>query len=388
MSRKSNAQREDGRYQRVVCIGKDPETGKRIQKIVMGKTDREAQEKAEELRAMYKKGIDISAQQDTFLHWYELWLKTKSCGDGQLSAYKSTLKHIMPYIEQTPIAKIKSYDLQLAINEIAEKELSVKTMRMLLQGLSQIFRLAKTNHVIDSNPAEDLEIPSTAVPAEEREPIADEQIGWVINTPHRVRIAALILMYTGIRRGELFALRRSDVDLDKATMRIRRTVEARKGREKKGGKTKNAYRDVIIPEPLCEELRKHFAAQDKREIQPADPLVFPQATREKQNTASSWSRAWDSYICDLNVIYGYAGENVSKFDPQGLPMRIERFTAHQLRHTYASVVYEAGVDVLSAQHLLGHAKASTTMDIYTHLRNKSMTEQREKINDFWANRKD
>ena len=93
-------------------------------------------------------------------------------------------------------------------------------------------------------------------------------------------------------------------------------------------------------------------------------------------------------MCDLNVKYGYAGEDVSKFDPKGLPMRIEPFTAHQLRHTCASNLYEAGVDVLSAQHLLGHAKPSTTMDIYTHLRNKSMAEQRDKLNEFWANRND
>ena len=91
-------------------------------------------------------------------------------------------------------------------------------------------------------------------------------------------------------------------------------------------------------------------------------------------------------MLELNLAYGDFGCAIqqprSKYDPRGVPMVIETFTAHQLRHTYATLLYEAGVDVLTAQRLLGHAKPQTTLDIYTHLREKEADTQIAKFNEY------
>ena len=91
----------------------------------------------------------------------------------------------------------------------------------------------------------------------------------------------------------------------------------------------------------------------------------------KMHTESSWVRMWESYLSELNIRYGdfsqYLKKPKSKFDPGGVPFVIPRITPHWLRHTYATMLYFAGVDVLTAKEQLGHADAHTTLQIYTHL---------------------
>lgn len=78
---------------------------------------------------------------------------------------------------------------------------------------------------------------------------------------------------------------------------------------------------------------------------------------------TAFQAAWRSYQHYLNIAAG--GEDASRSNPK--IQAVEPFTAHQLRHTYATILYDAGVDVLTAQRLLGHADVQTTMRIYTHL---------------------
>ena len=384
MPRKANARRADGLYQRVVTIGTDA-SGKRIRKTVYGRTDKEAREKAEEIKILLGKGLDISAQKDTFGAWAEKWLKTRTCGQGQLTAYKACLGHVLPCLANAQVGDIRITDLQLAVNSIQSKcGLSHKTMQMIVNTIHQILELALDNNVIERNPAAKLKVPESAPAPQRREALTDEQIMWIVETPHRCRIAALIMLLCGLRRGELCALRRSDVDMQSGWIRVRRSVNLRDAEEKDGAKTENAIRDVLIPSPLRLEIERHFAEQDARKVRPIDPLVFPQATAEKVHSASSWRAAWKSYMADLNVKYGYPGQDVSKYDPAGLPIKISTFTAHQLRHTYASLLYEADIKVLDAQQYLGHAKPSTTLDIYTHLRGRDEDVQRKQIDDALA----
>ena len=384
MPRKANARRADGLYQRVVTIGKD-ENGKRIRKTVYGRTDKEAREKAEDLKLMLAKGLDFAARKDTFGQWADKWIKTKTCGTSQLRTYHSCLSHVLPFFEHTELPDIRPADLQLAVNEIqSSKGLAQKTMRMIINMLSQIFEFAMDNDVIERNPARKLQIPAAAPPPKVRDALTDEQIAWIVDTPHYTRIGALIMLLCGLRRGELCALRRSDVDLAGGWLHVRRSVDLRMGEEKEGGKTKTSVRDLMIPSALRQELTKHFAEQDKRKISPFDPLVFPQLHMEKVHTSSSWFRMWDDYMAALNLKYGYPDGDAPKINPKDIPIRIKPFTAHQLRHTYASLLYEANIKLLDMQNYLGHTKASTTLNVYTHLRNKSVAEQRKQLDDLVA----
>ena len=80
-------------------------------------------------------------------------------------------------------------------------------------------------------------------------------------------------------------------------------------------------------------------------------------------TESAYQRAWDSYMSYLNEC---AGGKMGSGRKQPVWV-MEKFTAHQLRHTYASMLFDAGVDVKSAQKFLGHTDIEVTLSVYTHL---------------------
>ena len=104
----------------------------------------------------------------------------------------------------------------------------------------------------------------------------------------------------------------------------------------KNGKSRNVTIPTILYEPLWTEyLRKKWKTR----------FVSTKADGRSMHTRSSWSSMWETYIKKLGI----------------------HFTAHQLRHTYASMLYAAGVDVKSASELLGHSNIEITMKIYTHL---------------------
>lgn len=84
-------------------------------------------------------------------------------------------------------------------------------------------------------------------------------------------------------------------------------------------------------------------------------------------TETAWKRLWESYMNDLNLTYGKAINKRNKFDPKGNIMTIEPFTPHCLRHTFCTIMYESGIDVLTAKEQMGHSDVKTTLSIYTHL---------------------
>ena len=122
-------------------------------------------------------------------------------------------------------------------------------------------------------------------------------------------------------------------------------------------------RIVRIPKRLVDFL----------ENEPKEHTLVSASAKKTMHTVSSWNSLWDSYLLDLNMRYGkfspkQSGEDFkSKYDPGGTPFVIPRFTSHWLRHTFATLMYLAGVDVLTAMKQLGHSDIKVTLAIYTHL---------------------
>ena len=378
--------RADARYVKQVYLGLD-ENGKRRYKSVYGATLKEAEQKADDLRLALNKGIDINARQDTFETWKDMWLESKTCGEGQLTSYKACVKKLSA-LYPCEIGKIRTADIQLIVNNVARAGLSRKTITQIRMAARQIFQLAIVNRVLDYNPAEAVVIPSSAKPKAKREALTDEQIRWIRETPHRAQTAAMIMLYCGLRRGELLALRWSDIDLTKKELHVRRTVEMINGKpvEKLGGKSHAATRDITIPDILVVYLKEKQPTITERRKE-LYPLVCEKASGG-YHSAKSWEELWSSYMEELNIKYGDFSDcgidydPKSKLDPRGVPCVIETFSAHRLRHTYATLLYESGVDVMTSQKLLGHASPNTTLGIYTHLRESHRTEEMKKLNTY------
>lgn len=385
MPRKSNARRADGRCTRQVYLGVDPKTGKRITRSVYGSSEKEVIEKAEQLKLLHGRGIDLAARKDTFGSWADRWLRTRNCSQSRMNAYRNVVMHLSPYLEYTPIDSIRAADLQLIVNRIEDDaHLSRTTMTVIIQSLRQIFNLAIDNRVLDYNPAQRLTVPVDAAPPAKRQPLSDEQISWIIDTPHRMRIAAMTMLFCGLRCGEFCALRRSDIDLVSNILHVRRSITMLSGEEKEGGKSASAVRSVPIPGILHTALEEHFAEQDAQHVRRLDPLVLPSPRSGNPFNHGTWQFAWSRYMDALNLKYGYPARSAPRKNVIQLPMKIDTFTAHQLRHTYTTLLYESGTDVLTAQKLLGHSKPSITLDVYTHLRQDSNAAEKARLDDYIA----
>ena len=101
-------------------------------------------------------------------------------------------------------------------------------------------------------------------------------------------------------------------------------------------------------------------------------------------TEDAWKRLYQSYMNDLNLHYGLH-DKINKYAPEQKPMVITPFTPHELRHTFCTILFESGIDVLTAQKLMGHSDPKITMDIYTHLSEQHEEIQLDKLDSFLNN---
>jgi len=387
MPRKSNKTRKDGRIAVKVYIGRDAD-GKHKYKFAYGKTQKEADAKANEIRFALRKGIDLMADKDSFREWGDYWFKLKSesgISKSQVDVCSSVKKHLDGHLGDASITKMKTADLQIVISNYAKKNpntkkpASQKFLKTMKEVASQIFRCAIENRVLEYNPAEAIKIPTTT-PPQSRRALTEKEQAWIVESrsDHKAKRAAMIMMYAGLRRGELIPLTWNDIDLENQTITINKAVEKESNKFilKNYGKTDTSMRTVGIPLRLAEYLK----GEAKSTI-----LVCTDAD-DSAHTPSSWKRMWESYLTELNLKHGdfspFEKHPKSKFDPEGVPFVIQRITPHWLRHTFATMLYFAGVDVLTAKEQLGHKDIKTTLSIYTHLDQKHKRKEMNKLDKY------
>ncbi len=363
-------------------------------KYVYGRTIKERDEKVREIMRKQEKGLDLAAERDSFGYWLEKWLRVKK-SEASAKYYESlvTCSKKLNDLSHIQISKLRAMDLQDILLDMAAdvststgKPYSQRTMKAVRDIASSVAQMAIENRVMDYNPFAKIKLPKAQKEPEKREALTAEQQRWIVDTPHRAQTAAMIMMYAGLRRGELLALQWTDIDLTAKTISVNKAVVMENGKSsvKTGGKTDAATRMVYIPDVLVDYLKK----QPRTNF-----LVCPSATG-KLMSQSAWRKLWESYLTDLNIKYGdFAaykkwsdkhpnGERPSKFHPEELPMLIPHFTAHWLRHTYITNMYHAGVDVLTTMQQAGHSNIKVTMDIYTHLDAQHKVKNIEKLNKY------
>ncbi len=168
----------------------------------------------------------------------------------------------------------------------------------------------------------------------------------------RLYVPAMVALFTGMRLGEVLALRWSRIDLDGKRLSVREALEPTKGGVGfKTPKTKAGRRDITLPDILVGVLREHRRAQLQLRMQlglgrlPDDALLFSQldgSPLHPSNVSSDW------------------GEFAERI---GMP----EITFHGLRHTHASQLIASGVDIVTISKRLGHARPTVTLAIYAHM---------------------
>ena len=377
MAKKMNTQRADGRYRVKVYIGiKD---GKKQYKYVYGKTQKEADIKAEELKVSLRKGINISASNDSFEVWAEYWLTSKKyeVSEDRYNSLRTRANVWIDALKNTQITQIKPFELQSTLFSIAarnpytDKPMAKKTISGYIQVISAIFDFAVDNRVMSYNPAIKLKAPQTAPPATQRRALTTEERKRVIEFEHRAKPSAMLMMMSGLRRGEATALQWNDIDFKNNKISVTKSYnfKSKEFKAPKNGKS----RVVSVSKRLINYLN----------TLPRNSLFVLTNASGKMMTDDSWKRLYQSYMHDMNLTYGFNDKTPSKFSPKKIPMLITPFTPHELRHTFCTMLFEAGVDAVTAKEQMGHADIQTTLSIYTHLSSKHKDTQSDKVEAFY-----
>lgn len=363
--------RNDGLYKTSVVVGRNKD-GSYKRKYLYAKTKKELDEKRTELEHNLKYGLSCDNEKATFDEIAREWLAHKKyfVGESRFRRYEAVLRTHLDEIQRMPVIKLKTIHLQKIIDEKAALGYSTKVLAEIKQTAKQVLDYAMEYDILFRNVFYLVKIPKAK--AGKRDALTDEQLKMVITywQGHRMGIPTLIMLYCGLRRGEMIALQWPDIDLSKKVIRVGKAAAGVDNQFKiKGPKTDAGNRMVPIPDFLVDIL--------KETGRKTSLFVCPSA-KGAMMTGQAWKSAWDSYMHYLNICAG--GRDASRSRPKIVAM--EPFTAHQLRHSYSSLLYNADVDIKTAQQNLGHASIQTTLEIYTHLSKQKQEKSVKGFNDY------
>ena len=291
--------------------------------------------------------------------WFENVAKIKVRASSHQTYRGYIDNHIKPNIGNIPIEKLTTMDLQKfyrklltkgRVERIESKDqpkgLSAKTVRNINQVISLAMDLAIAQKIIPSNPTNACELPK--VGHQEMQTIPVEQLQAFLQEAKATGVYEMyyIELATGLRRGELLGLKWQDIDWKNGVIKVRRQVVRVDGQIKEAPlKTKNSYRTVTISQQAIEVLK-----EQKKKAN--DTYVFPSP---KGGPISP-----DSVNNMLKRVLERAG--------------IPKVRFHDLRHTFATIALQNGVDIKTVSGMLGHFSAGFTLDTYAHVTTSAQKE--------------
>lgn len=292
---------------------------------------------------------------EAYKEWYHY--KKRMVKETTLAAYALLQRtHLMQAFGDMDVQNIRRKDVQAFVYRKLDSGLSVKSVRDMIIVLKMIIRYVSEEHDIPVNTNWKMEWPSRNIgEGHELERYTPEEfrriVEKVIEKPSPQKLGILLSLTTGMRIGEVCGLRFGDIDWDKKTIRVSRTVEriynvSSDGTEK--GKT-----EIIISEPKTKNSRREIPLM--REVIPmlkaysrvSTPDYYVCTQSERVTEPRTYRNAYRNFI--LKEV--------------GLKRCIK---FHGLRHTFATTLIENKVDVKTVSSLLGHSDISTTLNVYVH----------------------
>lgn len=328
--------------------------GKRY--FVRGDTLEEVIEKKALKLQELKENIIIYDKHTTVDKWSEIAFKTYKTTKNLNDTLNRYRKYISPSIGVKPIGSVKSVECQTILNSCAG--MSFSHLNKLKQEISFIFERAVDNQLILFNPAKNLRLPNYEK-GERRSITENERLHFMkCYEKDPSYLLFYIILSCGCRPDEAINLIGRDIDKEKHLLHIR------------GTKTKNSDRYVPIPDALFDVIKG---------VKPFEP-ISPNLNGEK-HSKSSYTRLCGRLKRDMNISMGCKVYRNQLLPPYPLA---EDFVPYCFRHTYCTDLCKAGIDVRTAQRLMGHANISITADIYTHIDMDDIQNAGLKIQEYFS----
>lgn len=291
-----------------------------------------------------------------FKDFAEKWLHLNSAGKEirTIDEYKTLINsYIIPRLGYKKIKDIKIYDIKELLKDM---EHIPTTAKKTLQLIKRILNDAVDNDIVIKNVAQNIKAPK--VIKKERFPLSLEEDQLLINSKSKYASFFILMRYTGMRKEEIVPLTLDDIDLQNKTISINKAVTFVHN-QPVVKKTKNKKSRKIPILDIVYDIVVDLVNNSN------DNLLFRKESDKKMLTDSAIKRHLESFLYDINK----NRENEVKF------------TCHQLRHSYCTMLYYAGVKIKKAQELMGHSSADMVYNIYTHL-DEQRENAEELINDY------
>lgn len=352
--------RSDGRWQEKITL-----PGMAKPKYFYGKTQKEVKQKLAAWKHEQTQGKSFEAASDA----WDVWHTDKVSYNGA-EAYRAALKRTKEHFAGRKLQDIGPDEIDAYIRYLAGRGYARRTVQLHLDMLNMIYDYSIVNRWAELNPCNAVKLPA-GLPKGRRDIPTDEELEKVKNgIEYEFGLFPFMLLYTGLRRGELLALRWEDIDLDKKLIRVERAVYfAGNTPQIKEPKTEAGKRSVVLLDALREVLP-----------QPGTGYIFG---GEKPLTKIQVRKRWINWCRDAGLATGTTtqkkGKNGREYESTTWEADI---TPHQLRHAFATILFDAGIDVKDAQEILGHASIQVTRDIYTHIRQQRREDTADRLNAF------
>lgn len=373
----------------VVDIGIDPITGKRKQKTKSGfRTKQEAEKAATTLMHELEQGIVIEETDHTFNdfanEWLPIYSEAKDVKPGTVRVRLHEISKLLPYFGKLKIKDITRKMYQDALNDLNDQGYSDSTREGINRTGRMIFRKALEMELIKKDPTEFAYLKKEKKTIEQLEEeeipkyLEKEELALFLKTAeeHGLEhdyLMFLILSYTGIRVGELVALKWKDVDFVNHTISITKTYYNPKNNTLEyllvTPKTKKSRRKIIVDEEIINTLKKHKKVQHQVIKQLGNAYYnkdFIFAKMERQHGYPIVIKTVQNRMARLLKLSGLNQE----------------LTPHSLRHTHTSLLAEAGVALEQIMDRLGHSDDQITKDVYLHVTQEMKKEASQKFSEL------
>ena len=277
------------------------------------------------------------------------------------------------------ISEINAGDINAVLLWMRDKGYSQKTIKMQRTVYKLIFEKAIIDGAVIHNPAVGLKLPDGTKRPVKREAPEDDVIDTIKESVScYFGLFPFFLLHTGLRKSEALALTWNDINVNAGEVSVTKALDYPANRPVvKAPKTSSSIRTVPLLSPLRSKLIRPITAK-------GTDLVFPGPDNQLM-TISAYNRRWNRWCKEAGLV-GITTESRTNKNGAGYTVEVykPKISAHVLRHAYATILYEAGVDEFTAKELLGHADISTTHAIYTHLRNKQRDKGRAKLETYFS----
>ncbi|WML24135.1 site-specific integrase [Neobacillus sp. OS1-33] len=376
----------------VIDIGRDPSTGRRKQKTKGGfRTKQEAETAATDLIYELNQGTYVQEQNVVFKDFASEWLlmysEKNNVKPGTIRIRQHEINKLLPYFSLLKLKDITSKRYQDALNDLKEKGYADNTLDGVHRTGRMIFKKAIEMRLIKNDPTEFAYLKKDRKTIEELEEqeipkyMEKEELALLLQTAAQKGLDMdypifLTLSYTGMRAGELVALKWKDIDFEEHTISITKTYYNPTNNTLEyqlvPPKTRKSRRTIVVDEEVIAALKKHMLAQQKvqkyfGEAYLDEEFIF--AKSEKQPGYPIFIKTVENRMARLLKLANLSPE----------------LTPHSLRHTHTSLLAEAKVGLEEIMDRLGHCDDETTKNVYLHVTKEMKKEASHKFAQLMRN---